>query len=111
MVLVNKQAAAKLMQVSIRTLERYTKQGKITPVFAPGEPRPTFNEDELTVLKAVIEAARPSRPQFVESGAPSCVTFKIAPYHWVQLANRAAQFGMSAGQYARHIVIESLASA
>lgn len=68
---MNKQEAAALLGVSIRALERYTQQGKISATYVKGKTRPTveYGEDELRAFKAELESKLyPHRPS-VDNGA------------------------------------------
>jgi hypothetical protein len=111
MSLVSKQQAAKVLQVSIRTIERYAKHGKISPTFVSGSKSPSFEDADLVSLKAELESARPSKPQIITADPTPCIIFKLSPYYRDQLAQRAAKHGMTVGQFARETIISSLESA
>jgi excisionase family DNA binding protein len=69
---MNKQDAAEYLGVSVRALERYTQQGKISASYVKGKTRPTvdYNEDELRRFKTELEASLyPKRP-VVENAIP-----------------------------------------
>jgi excisionase family DNA binding protein len=62
---MNKQEAAALLGVSIRALERYTQQGKISATYIKGKTRPTveYDEGELRAFKTELESKLyPHRP-------------------------------------------------
>jgi predicted site-specific integrase-resolvase len=54
---MNKQSAADYLGVSVRPLERYVQQGKISVRYEKGKTRPTANFDstELQAFKAELE--------------------------------------------------------
>jgi excisionase family DNA binding protein len=55
---MNKQEAAEFLSVSVRAVERYTQQGKLSVNYKPGRTRPVaeYREDELEVLREEINA-------------------------------------------------------
>ncbi|MBW4633590.1 MAG: helix-turn-helix domain-containing protein [Iphinoe sp. HA4291-MV1] len=64
---MNKQEAANFLDVSVRALERYVQQGRISVRYEKGKTRPTahFDRAELEVFKAELE--QPSYKPAVES--------------------------------------------
>lgn len=55
---MNKQEAAKFLGVSVRALERYTQQGRISARYEKGRTRPivTYDENELREFKTALES-------------------------------------------------------
>jgi len=64
---MNKQQAAELLGVSVRALERYVQQGRISVKYHKGKTRPTANFDssELEIFKE--ELNQPTIKPAVES--------------------------------------------
>ncbi len=55
---MNKQDAAEFLGVSVRAVERYTQQGKLSVTYTKGRTRPIaeYRQDELDALRAEINA-------------------------------------------------------
>ncbi len=55
---MNKQVAAEFLGVSVRAVERYTQQGKLSVTYTKGRTRPVaeYRQDELDALRAEINA-------------------------------------------------------
>jgi len=55
---MNKQAAADFLGVSVRAVERYTQQAKLSVTYAKGRTRPVaeYRQEELDALRAEINA-------------------------------------------------------
>jgi excisionase family DNA binding protein len=67
---MNKQEAAEYLGVSVRALERYTQQGRLSVHYEPGKTRPVavYREDELQPLKDEIAANLYHQRPAVEKG-------------------------------------------
>lgn len=62
---MNKQQAAEFLGVSIRALERYTQQGKVSVRYQQGKTRPVavYDEQELKAFKKELQSnLYPQRP-------------------------------------------------
>jgi hypothetical protein len=70
---MNKQQAADYLGVSVRAVERYTQQGKLSVHYEPGRTRPVavYREEELRPLKAEIAANLYHQRPAVEKGNPA----------------------------------------
>jgi excisionase family DNA binding protein len=70
---MNKQAAAEFLGVSVRAVERYTQQGKLSVHYQPGKTRPVavYREEELERLRAEIAANLYHQRPAVEKGNPA----------------------------------------
>ncbi|GAB1538082.1 hypothetical protein NUACC21_07390 [Scytonema sp. NUACC21] len=64
---MNKQQAADFLGVSVRALERYVQQGKISVRYEKGKTRPTANFDETELEAFKEELYQPSYKPAVES--------------------------------------------
>jgi excisionase family DNA binding protein len=66
----NKQQAAEFLGVSVRAVERYTQQGKLSVHYEPGKTRPVavYAEEELRPLKDEIAANLYHQRPAVEKG-------------------------------------------
>jgi len=105
-------AAAEFLGVSVSTLDRFASQGRLTRGRARRKTRPVtiFDEVELARLKAEIaqsgKALRASLPE--PPKAQDAVGFRLDPYYVNRLKEEGAANGMSAGEYARKLVIQGL---
>jgi excisionase family DNA binding protein len=70
---MNKQQAADYLGVSVRAVERYTQQGKLSVHYEPGKTRPVavYREEELRPLKSEIAANLYHQRPAVEKGNPA----------------------------------------
>jgi excisionase family DNA binding protein len=64
---MNKQEAAEFLGVSVRTLERFVHQGKISVRYEKGKTRPTANFDETELAAFKEELNQPSYKPAVET--------------------------------------------
>ncbi|KYC34490.1 hypothetical protein WA1_51600 [Scytonema hofmannii PCC 7110] len=64
---MNKQEAAEFLGVSVRSLERFVQQGKISVRYEKGKTRPTANFDETELAAFKEELNQPSYKPAVES--------------------------------------------
>lgn len=121
--MVGKREAAQFLGVSVKTLERYVSRGRIAPRMSPGRTRPTplFDEAELAALRDELAQARfPAAPKATEASAhgeaapetaeAGTVAFRLPARYARQLAEGGEQRGLSAGTYARSLVIDALES-
>jgi len=67
---MNKQQAADFLGVSVRAVERYTQQGRLSVHYEPGKTRPVaaYREDELELLRKEIAANLYHQRPAVEKG-------------------------------------------
>jgi excisionase family DNA binding protein len=67
---MNKQQAAEFLGVSVRAVERYTQQGKLSVHYEPGKTRPVaaYRKDELEPLRKEIAANLYHQRPAVEKG-------------------------------------------
>ncbi len=105
--------AATFLGISTRTLDRYTKAGRIPSRLEKGRTRPNvvYGEEDLAALKAELDERRAPH----EGAAPSPtamqrIGFRMEPFYIQKLQEAGARQGMSAGEYARHLLIRSLES-
>ncbi len=64
---MNKKQAAEFLGVSVRALERYVQQGKISVKYSKGKTRPTANFDPTELEAFKLELNQPSYKPAVES--------------------------------------------
>ena len=105
----NKKAAAAELGVSVRTLERYTRQGKISATYSSGRARrtPLYNEDELAALKGQLDRLPAPQAQRVDT-VTETISFRMVPLYAQRLAAEGAKRGMSSGGFARTLVVAAL---
>lgn len=109
---MEKQEAAQFLGVSVRTLERFCAAGRLTKGRARKKTRPvvTFDREQLETLKAELETVRPveaMRQKAVEKPRDA-IGFRLDPFYIQRLTEEGAKREMSAGEYARRLVIQSL---
>ncbi len=110
---VERAEAAKYLGVSISTLDRFASKGRLTKGRAKRKTRPVtvFIEEELAKLKAELEEARPQevfRRLNTTDRLPEGVGFRLDPYYIERLLAGGTERGVSAGEYARTLVIRAL---
>lgn len=109
---VERREAAEYLGVSVSTLDRLASQGKLSRGRARRKTRPvtTFDEEELQQLKAELsEKARVKVvPATRQTKYPDGIGFRLDPYYVERLKNEGEQRGMSAGEYARSLVVRGL---
>jgi excisionase family DNA binding protein len=64
---MNKQQAAQFLEISVRSLERFVQQGKISVRYEKGKTRPTANFDETELAAFKEELNQPSYKPAVEA--------------------------------------------
>jgi hypothetical protein len=109
---VNKLEAAKLLGVSVRTLERLCSTGQLKKGRARHKTRPivVFDKEEILELKKRMTEGLPEevfgRPN---SLAPkNAIGFRLDPYYIKRLEDEGRKHGMSGADYARRLVIRGL---
>lgn len=111
---MTKREAATILGVSVRTLERYTAQGKLCPQYVQaGKSRQAHYEDtEIAALKAQLHGApRQLRSKRTKEEETETVSFRLDPLFHKRLSEAAFLRRMSAGEYARSIVLDVLSDA
>lgn len=111
--LIRKSEAAARLGVSVRALERYTSQGKIGVRYERGKTRPVavYDEADLAALRERLGRAVPLRETPLgPPPATETVSFRLDPFYLQELRAAAAAEGVSAGSYARRLVVSSLES-
>ena len=107
--------AAEFLGVSVSTLDRLASQGRLTRGRARRKTRPVtvFEVAELTRLKAELEeSGRAVRATLREAHkSQDAVGFRLDPFYVERLRAEGAAVGMSAGEYARRLVVQSLETA
>lgn len=109
---MDKEQAAEFLGVSVRTLERFVAAGKLKKGRSRGKTRPVvvFEKQDLERLKKALEESRPSEV-FGRPNTPKpteAVGFRLDPYYVKQLQTEGARQGLSAGEYARRLVIRGI---
>ncbi len=106
---MNRREAADYLGVSVRTLERLASDGRIEKGRAVRKTRPAvdFSEDDLKRLKAEL-AERQPRLNAAEYKQADTVAFRLDPLYVRRLTKLADEQDMSLGEYARHLVIQSI---
>ncbi len=105
----SKQEAADFLGVSKRTLERYASQGRVRAIYRKGRghPVPEYEEEDLLSLKAGLEPALSPPPgKALPSSEP--LSFRLDEHYLKRLGEEGEKRGISAGAYARLLVIDAL---
>jgi hypothetical protein len=110
--------AAAYLGVSVRSLHRYRKAGKLTCQRVPagvGRPVIDYDEQELARFKArsrpsVVAAETAHSPPETGAGRSPRVAFGLPRGEHAELREEASRYGMSPGEYARRLVREGLES-
>ncbi len=94
---MNKQKAAEFLNVSVRAVERYTQQGRLSVTYKPGRTRPVaeYRDAELEALRAEINTNIPSIKQspkieFIDANKMGRIFWAVFP--------RKAQFQRTLAQ-------------
>jgi len=109
---MEKREAAEFLGVSVRTLERIVASGKLKQGKALKKTRPVvvYDEGELAKLKEELQATRPAEV-FRRLNTPKpadAIGFRLDPFYIKRLTEEGEKTGMSAGEYARRLVIRGL---
>src|SRR5437870_3835979 len=107
---MTKKEAAAFLDISVRTLERYVAKGLIKQGRDRAKTRPltTYAPEDVEALKAIIEKPI-SRADGTAKLPPSdTVGFRLDPLYVRRLTSEGSEHGLSAGEYARTLVIRSL---
>lgn len=107
-----KDEAARFLGVSVRTLERLAASGTLKKGKRKGKTRPsvTFDPDELVKVKAelgLLQTAEGFRTRQTLH-AKEAIGFRLDPLYIQRLADEGKKHGMSAADYARHLVISGI---
>ena len=109
---MDKRQAADFLGVSTRTIERLVASGRLIQKRQKGKTRPigVFAETDLKRLKMELDKARPEevfgRPNTLKP--KGSVGFRLDPFYMERLAKEGEAHGMSAGNYARRLVVRGL---
>jgi hypothetical protein len=108
---MTKREAAEYLGVSIRSLERYTKNGQLSCRYVPGKigPRPVYDEPDLAAYKIRLQARKKRESVRVDSPeAMRTIGFRLAPEYIDRLTDEAAKHSMSPRAYARQLLVGAL---
>lgn len=109
---MERREAADFLGVSLSTLDRLAAQGRLTKGRARRKTRPVtvYDEGELQRLKSELEqqGSRTTTACPPATKPQDAVGFRLDPYYVAQLKAKGAPLGMSAGEYARKLVIQAL---
>lgn len=109
---MDKRQAAAFLGVSTRTIERLVARGKLVQKREKGKTRPVavFLEADLERAKLELDRERPEEV-FGRPNTPKprdAVGFRIDPHYLKRLEEEGKKRGLSAGEYARHLVVRGL---
>ena len=110
---MNRQKAAALLGVSLRTLDKYRAEGRLSFRYEKGKTRNVvvFEEADVRALKlrllAERDKARPKASPQAESMSPA-VSFHVDRELYQKLSEEGAKWGMSPHQYARQLMVEGM---
>lgn len=106
---MSKKDAAAFLEVSPRALERYTQQGRLSVRHERGKTRPVpvYDDAELTQFREELNRQR-TRRAVPQSESMEGVGFRLDAFYRQQLETRGAAEGLSAGEYARRLVVRAL---
>ena len=109
---MEKAEAAEFLGVSVRTLERLAAAGRLKKGRALRKTRPvvTYEQTDLERLRDELERGRPAEVfrRLNTSKPTSAIGFRLDPFYVKQLEQEGAKHGMSAGEYARRLVIRGM---
>lgn len=109
---VERKEAAEFLGVSLSTLDRFASQGRLTRGRGKGKTKPVtvFAQEDLERLKKELETQQLGRTFLSpETTRPTdSVGFRLDPYYVGRLQSEGAALGLSAGEYARKLVVQSL---
>jgi hypothetical protein len=104
--------AAEFLGVSVSTIDRQASQGKLKRGRARGKTKPVtvFDRAELERLKVELQDSRSGTLKRHNPAAPpqDAVGFRLDPYYVTRLKEEGQKHGMSAGEFARHLVIQGI---
>ncbi|MBX3110280.1 MAG: helix-turn-helix domain-containing protein [Fimbriimonadaceae bacterium] len=109
---MKKSEAAQFLGVSTRTVERLVAKGRLRPRREKGKTRPilVFDQAELSRVKKELQEVRPEevfgRPNTLKP--KDAVGFRIDPHYYKRLEEEGGKLGLSAGEYARRLVVRGL---
>ncbi len=109
---MDKRQAANFLGVSTRTIERLVANGKLVQKRQKGKTRPVavFSEADLKRVKSELDSARRvevcGRPHTPKP--KDAVGFRIDPHYLRRLEEEGQKLGLSAGEYARRLVVRGL---
>lgn len=106
---MDRRQAAEFLGVSVRTLERLAADGRIAKgrILRKTRPAVDFADEDLSRLKTEL-ANEPSRRVIPEHRQSDTIGFRLDPLYVRRLTLLAEAHGMSPGEYARHIVVQTL---
>lgn len=109
---VERLEAAEYLGVSLSTLDRLASQGRLTKGRSKRKTRPVtvFDEGELAQLKGELQSTKSlATPKpHGQAKIPDGVGFRLDPYYVERLLAEGGKRGMSAGEYARTLVVRAL---
>ena len=111
---MDKTEAAQALGVSVRTVERLASNGRLKKGrgLRDGRPVVAFDSQEVSRLRAELEQGAPPPKSKAGSEASShrndYVGFRLDRVYLRQLEERGSRAGMSRGEYARHLIVQSL---
>lgn len=110
--IMERKEAAEYLGISMRTLDRVVSKGRLTKGRALKKTRPVvvFEESEVRELKAELDARQGQRTGTGSTIAEPAdtVAFRLDPAYFSRLETEGSNHGLSSGQYARRLVIQSL---
>jgi len=108
---MNKREAAEYLGVSIRSLERYTEKKLLPCHYEEGriDKRPVYDTPDLETFKQGRDARK--KRQAVEAVSPDAlkrIGFRLDSHYIERLTDEGAKHNMSAGEYARRLLIGAM---
>ena len=103
---IGQREAAARLGISVRSLQRLVKAGRLEVRYAPGKTRsvPVFATSEIDALHTLL-SARPVYPQSRNGQEPKLpFGFRLAPQEREALVLDAQRCGMHTGEYVRYLV-------
>ena len=100
--------AARRLGISIRTLQRFVRQGRLTPTYQAGKTRsvPVFDPEEVEALRITL-LSRPAYPQTKTSTQrvrKQSFGFRIDPAELKRLSEEASRHSLSVSEYVRTLI-------
>jgi len=106
---LSKQDVATSLNISTRTVERCTKQGRlaVTYITGRGKPKPMYQETDVECLRQSLSLEPRFQAQVEATGVPHIST-RLPEHYFVRLEEKARQHGLTVTAYARFLIIDAL---
>lgn len=109
---MDKREAAEFLGISVRTLERLAKSGRLSQGRAKKKTRPivVFDKKELEKLKVELTKGKPPEVfRRLNTQKPKdAIGFRLDPFYVEVLSKKGKEVGLSPSEFARKLVVQAL---